>query len=458
MIMEDEKEKHKHGRLRLVLVPTPFQGHLNPMLQLAATLESKGFLITIAQNRRLNSPNPRFDILSIEDKLSDEDMCSPDKPGIVLLLNANCEAPFQESLRKLIEEDEIGIGIGCIIYDESSYFAEAAAYNLKIRSMVFRTSNAITLLVRTTPTFRLRAQARLPLPDPMSREAAPEHPILRLKDLPISNFGSIQNFFKLLYIAMNIGSSKAIIWNTMTCLEDSSLTQFKQQSQVPIFAIGPLHKRVPVSLSTPSTFLEEDKSCITWLDKQSINSVIYISIGSIVTSSEKDIAEMAWGLANSRQPFLWVIRPGSVRGSEWIEALPEGFVESVGERGCIVKWAPQREVLGHEAVGGFWSHCGWNSTLESICEGVPLLCRPGFGDQKVTARFVSQVWRVGLQLDNEMERGEIEKAVKSLMVDEQGKEMRQRAMEFKLKAELEIREGGSSYNALNDLVELICSF
>ncbi|XP_065871673.1 UDP-glucose iridoid glucosyltransferase-like isoform X2 [Euphorbia lathyris] len=414
--MKDEKEKQKH--VRLVLVPSPFQGHLNPMIQLAATLKSKGFLITIAQSTKLNSPNssdhPQFDILPMEDKLSDEDMSSSDKTGLVLLLNENCKAPFQDCLSKLIQLDEIV----CIIYDEISYFAQAAAYNLKIPSILFRTTNAITFLVRSSPAFRLRAEGRLPLP----------------------------------------GSSKAIICNTMTCLEDSSLTQFQKQNQVPIFAIGPLHKRVPVSLSTPCCFLEEDKSCITWLDKQTINSVIYICTGSIVTNSKKDIAEMAWGLANSRQPFLWVFRPGSVHGSKWIEALPEGFVESVGERGCIVKWAPQREVLGHEAVGGFWSHCGWNSILESICEGVPLLCRPGFGDQKVTARFVSEVWRVGLQLDTEMERGEIEKAVKRLMVDEQGKEMRKRAMEFKLKAELEIREGGSSYNALNDLVEFIYSF
>ncbi|XP_065846959.1 UDP-glucose iridoid glucosyltransferase-like [Euphorbia lathyris] len=425
--MKDEKEKQKH--VRLVLVSSPFEGHLNPMIQLAETLKSKDFLITIAQSTKLNSPNSsdhlQFDFLPIEDKLSDEDMSSSHKTGIVLLLNENCKAPFQDCLSKLIQQDEIV----CIIYDEISYFAEAAAYNLKIPSILFCTTNA----------FRLRAEGHLPLPDPMSHEPAPEHPILRVKELPISNFGPIQSFFKLLSNAMNIGSSKAIICNTMTCLEDSSLTQFQKQSQVPIFAIGPLHRRVPLFLSTPCCFLEEDKSCITWLDKQTINSVIYISTGSIVTNSEKDIAEMAWGLANSRQPFLWVIRPGS------IEALPEGFVESVGERGCIVKWAPQREVLGHEAVGGFWSHCGWNSILESICEGVPLLCRPGFGDQKVTARFVSEVWRVGLQLDTKMERGEIDKAVKRLM-------------EFKLKAELEIKEGGSSYNALNDLAKFISSF
>lgn len=78
---------------------------------------------------------------------------------------------------------------------------------------------------------------------------------------------------------------------------------------------------------------------------------------------KKELAEMAWGLANSKQPFLWVVRPDRTEGSERKESLPDGFKEAIGERGCIVKWAPQKEVLAHSAIGGFWSHCGWNSTL-----------------------------------------------------------------------------------------------
>ncbi|KAJ6287783.1 hypothetical protein OIU77_001188, partial [Salix suchowensis] len=115
---------------------------------------------------------------------------------------------------------------------------------------------------------------------------------------------------------------------------------------------------------------------------------------------------MAWGLANSKQPFLWVVRPGSVHGSEQVESLPDGFRAIVGEQ-------------------------------------------PSFGDQKVTARYVSQVWRVGLHLEDELERGEIESAIRRLMADKEGDEMRQRAMNLKEKAELCIRTGGSSSNSLN---------
>ena len=173
----------------------------------------------------------------------------------------------------------------------------------------------------------------------------------------------------------------------------------------------------------------------------------------------KDLAEVAWGLANSNLPFLWVVRPGSVRGSQWTEQLPESFIDRVGERCHIVKWAPQKEVLAHPSVGGFWSHCGWNSTLESISEGVPMICRPYSFDQRVNTRYISYVWRMGMELESdELERGEIERAVRRLMVDGEGEKMRNRAMELKEMMEISTSEGGSSRRALKELLEFISSF
>lgn len=169
---------------------------------------------------------------------------------------------------------------------------------------------------------------------------------------------------------------------------------------------------------------------------------------------------MAWGLANSQQPFLWVVQPGAVRGSEWIEALPKGFRESVGGRGCIVKWAPQKQVLAHKAVGGFWSHCGWNSTMESLSEGVPMLCSPCFGDQKVNARYLSYIWRVGIQLENGLEKEEIENGIRRLMVGEETREMRERTKNFKEKIEAYVHklDQCSSNTYLKELVSLLYSF
>ncbi|PON80941.1 hypothetical protein TorRG33x02_232740, partial [Trema orientale] len=293
-------------------------------------------------------------------------------------------------------------------------------------------------------------------PGSVSHDLVPELHPLRFKDLPVTVSASVGKFAEVVTKGYGNRTSSAIIWNTTKCLEESTLYQIQEQSPVPIFPIGPLNMIVPANIS--SGLIKEDRSCISWLDKQPHKSVIYVSsLGSLAALSEGELAEIAWGLANSKQPFLWVVRPGSVHGSDWIELLPKEFQDVVGDKGCIVRWAPQREVLAHPAVGGFWSHCGWNSTLESIGEGVPMICKPCFGDQRVNARYVSYVWGVGLELE-ELERGEIEKAVRRLIfLDDEGKEMRERVRELKEKFEVCTRKDGSSYNSLNELVNFIVS-
>ncbi|KAF3454623.1 hypothetical protein FNV43_RR05071 [Rhamnella rubrinervis] len=345
----------------LVLVPCPFQGHLNPMLQLATILHSKGFSITIAHTI-YNSPSPQnhpdFTFLPIpEGDISS----SPDIDIIDLLLgiNVNCKLSFQQSLanhKQILKQQDVEEGIACVISDELMYFAEAVADNLRLPSIILRTSSTATFLARSA-LLQLKEQGLIPFHDSCSHEMVPKLHLLRERSI----------------------------------------------------------------------------------------------------LSEKEVAEMAWGLANSEQPFLWVVRPGSIHGSNWIELLPKGFRDGVGERGCIVKWAPQKEVLGHEAVGGFWSHCGWNSTLESICEGVPMICRPCFGDQRVNSRYLCHEWRVGLELER-LERGEIERAIRKLILDDEGKEMRVRAKDLKERVEVSTGKGGSSHNYLNELVDLIKSF
>nr|GEX36169.1 UDP-glycosyltransferase 76G1-like [Tanacetum cinerariifolium] len=178
-----------------------------------------------------------------------------------------------------------------------------------------------------------------------------------------------------------------IIWNSFTELEEPELKKILQYFPVPCFLIGPFHKRFPAS---SSSLFEPDRSSMSWLDHQSPSSVLYISFGSAAQLEEQQFLEVAHGLADSKQPFLWVMRPGFIKGLEGNEPLLKWFLDLVGERGCIVEWAPQQEVLAHKAIGAFWTHNGWNSTLESICEGVPMICSPFWGDQPLDARYQAQ--------------------------------------------------------------------
>ncbi|XP_050139192.1 UDP-glucose iridoid glucosyltransferase-like [Malus sylvestris] len=450
--MEMEKKTQSN---RLVLFPCPYQGHINPMLQLGSFLHSKGFSITVIHTQ-FNSPNPSnhpdFTFFPIQDGLTAEEISSGNAVAISLAINANCTACFRQRLTQFMEQDPEN-KITCLIHDDLMYFTKAVAKDLNIPNIMLRTTSVTNFLARTA-LLRLHSKGYIPFPDSQSLNPLPDVDHLRLKDLPTNNFDTLEKYSELAGNAHDVRTASAIVWNTTDCLEQSSLAQIQQQCPVPIFSIGPLHR---IEAAASSSLLEEDTSCIGWLDKQSNNAVIYVSLGSVASINEKELAEMAWGLANSKQPFLWVIRPGSVSGSNWMEQLPQGFIEEIGERGYIVKWAPQRKVLSHRAIGGFWSHCGWNSTLESLSEGIPMICTPSFGDQKVHSRYVSLVWKVGLHLDNELERGEIERVVRKLMVDADGEVMRVRAKDLKEKIEVSLRNGGSSYSFLNKLVELIMS-
>jgi hypothetical protein len=184
-------------------------------------------------------------------------------------------------------------------------------------------------------------------------------------------------------------SSSGVVLNTFEGIDGAALAKIRRElSGRPAFAVGPLHL-VP----SPATAVGDgrgqfkhapDRSCLAWLDARPPRSVLYVSMGSAARVDRAVFEETAWALAASGAPFLWVLRRGSiVRGGgagvdtedEEVPPVPEELHETVKRRGKIVAWAPQREVLAHPAVGGFWTHCGWNSMVEAISEGVPIYAR-----------------------------------------------------------------------------------
>ncbi|KAM0039141.1 putative UDP-glucuronosyl/UDP-glucosyltransferase [Helianthus debilis subsp. tardiflorus] len=264
---------------------------------------------------------------------------------------------------------------------------------------------------------------------------------LKVKDLPKFQTNDPESACKMLELMVQgTKGARAVIWNTFKDLEEHELEALSQDFPSP-------------------HLLAQDQTSLSWLDQHPPKSVLYVSFGSLVRIEESQFLEIAWGLYNSKQPFLWVVRPGSIKGSGWLELFPNGFLERIVKGiGYIVKWAPQQDVLAHPAIGGFWTHNGWNSTLESICEGVPMISSPFFGDQLPISRYVSDVWKIGVKLENGFERGEIESAIRRVMVDEEGLEFRNKIANITEKVNLCLKKGGSSYSSLEDLVNYILSF
>ncbi|GFP90964.1 zeatin o-glucosyltransferase [Phtheirospermum japonicum] len=237
----------------------------------------------------------------------------------------------------------------------------------------------------------------------------------------------------------------------MELLEKPDISGGKKQ-----WALGPFN---PVEKTESGRELKKG-SCLKWLDGLGPNSVILVSFGTTTTLSEKQIQELAMGLERSEQSFIWVLRDADrgddviLNGNDVIKKvniLPEGFEERVRERGIVVRdWAPQLEILGHFAVGGFMSHCGWNSCMESISMGVPIAAWPMHSDQPKNAVLVTEILRIGLLVrdwgrrDEILKASNIESGVRRLMASQEGAEARKRAAELSAAVREAMATGGSA--------------
>ncbi|GFZ14163.1 hypothetical protein Acr_24g0003530 [Actinidia rufa] len=166
--------------------------------------------------------------------------------------------------------------------------------------------------------------------------------------------------------------------------------------------------------------------------------------------------EFWYGLVNSGKRFLWVIRPDSLSSRDFERQIPAELREGTRETGYIVGWAPQVKILAHSSVGGILTHSGWNSTLESMFEGVPMICWPYFVDQHVNSRFVGEFWGLGLDMKDTCDRVVVEKMVRDLM-EERRNEFARSTDRMADLARWSVREGGSSYQNLDRLIEDIRS-
>ncbi|XP_051131012.1 UDP-glycosyltransferase 76E1-like [Andrographis paniculata] len=420
-------EKTEWRRKRVVLVPYPFQGHITPMLQLGSVLHSHCFSITVLQtnfNSLDPSDHPSFTFLTLPDGLEGLDVSLNNLLNVMSVMNANCEAPFEEHMTRMLGEEDGG-EVACIIYDPFMKFVDIVADKLKVPTMQLKV-NPAAYTHSMVIFLQLLQQKLIPLPESSDLNVlVPEAYPLRYKDflMPVTQ-GIPEPVVEFIQTNTNVQSNAAVIWNSVESLDHWPLQQLQQRWSIPFFPVGPLHKSAqPLQTS----LIKEDKACLSWLDRQSPNSVLFVSLGSLSVMDEEELINMAWGIAKSEQPFLWVLPPNLLNGSDPIDTLPQEFKEMTRERGCTVKWAPQKKVLAHTAVGGFLTHCGWNSTLEVLCEGVPLICRPSFGDHMVISRYITQEWKVGIAVEVKTEDG-YERAIRTLMASEEGKMIKQRAV------------------------------
>lgn len=190
---------------------------------------------------------------------------------------------------------------------------------------------------------------------------------------------------------------------------------------------------------------------LIWLETKPPKTVVYISFGSMAEMEVKQVEEIAWGLKESDYCFIWVVKESENK------KLPINFLDSMNEAGLVVTWCNQLEVLAHRAVGCFITHCGWNSILEGLSLGVPMVAVPQRVDQPTNAKFMEDVWRVGVRAQKDEEgvvaRTELERCIREIMVGERSEEIKRNACMWRESAKRAVSKGGSSDEKIDEFIE-----
>ncbi|XP_010468740.1 PREDICTED: UDP-glycosyltransferase 72D1 [Camelina sativa] len=274
-------------------------------------------------------------------------------------------------------------------------------------------------------------------------------------------YRSDQQYKECVRAGLEVPMSDGVLVNTWEELQGNTLAALKEDEElsrvmkVPVYPIGPI-VRSKEHVEKPNTIFE-------WLDKQRERSVVYVCLGSGGTLSLEQTIELAWGLELSGQRFLWILRrPASYLGSSSIDddqviaSLPEGFLDRTCGVGLVVtQWAPQVEILSHRSIGGFLSHCGWSSVLESLTNGVPIMAWPLYAEQWMNATLLTEEIGVAVrtsELPSErvIGREEVAFLVRKIVAeeDEEGQRIRAKAEEVRVSSERAWTKGGSSHSSL----------
>ncbi|RLM64880.1 cytokinin-O-glucosyltransferase 2 [Panicum miliaceum] len=467
-----------------VCLPFPAQGHVTPMLQLAKLLHAQGFHITFVNtefnHRRLlrsRGPDaldgvPSFHFATIPDGLPPSDAnATQDPPSLCYSIMTTCLPHLLALLADLNAPTSGTPPVSCLVVDGVMSFGYDAASEIGVPVAALWTASACgfmgyrnyrQLIDRGLVPFMDEADLADVAGGHLATVVAGARGMcdgVQLRDFPsfirTTDRGDIMLNF-LLREAERLSLPDAVMINTFDDLEATTLDAMRAILP-PVHAVGPLLLRerqvIPAESSLAglgSNLWKEQAGLMEWLAGRAPRSVVYVNYGSITVMTNSQLLEFAWGLASSGYAFVWNIRPDLVKGASAV--LPPEFAAAVQGRAMLTTWCPQEAVLRHEAVGVFLTHSGWNSTLESLCAGVPMLSWPFFAEQQTNCRYKRTEWGVGMEIGGEVRRDELADIIREAMDGEKGLEMRRHAVEWKQKAVKVTLPGGSAEANLNKVI------
>ncbi|KAK8561974.1 hypothetical protein V6N13_148890 [Hibiscus sabdariffa] len=466
-----------------VLFPFMAQGHLLPMVDIGRLLAQRGVIVTIVTTphnagrvqksiaRSIESGHP-IRLVQLQfpgkefgfpDGVENVDMVDSLEDFRKFFIAAN---KMEEAAEKLFEK--LMPRPNCIVSDMCLYYTHKIATRFKVPRIYFNGFCCFCLLCSYNIHSSKILETIASDSEYFTVPGLTQKVEFTKAQLPLQGNETWEEIIVSILEADQ--ASYGVIINTFAELELDFVKEYKKVKKA--WCIGPVslsHKDESEKAGRGNKTSINEQQCLKWLDSQETNSVIYACLGSISTVKCPELIQLGLGLEASNKPFIWVLRGNNTTSNEvekWMEE--DGFEERTQGRGLVVKgWAPQVLILSHPAIGGFLTHCGWNSTIEGISAGVPLITLPLLADQFSNEKLAVQVLKIGVSLGVDkptnvgdeksgflLKKEEVQNAIEKLMDDgNEGMERRRRAKEFGEKAKKAVEVGGSSYHDMSLLIQ-----
>ncbi|KAE9619656.1 hypothetical protein Lal_00038157 [Lupinus albus] len=480
------------SNLHFVFIPFLAPGHILPMVDMAKLLAKRNVKVTIITTplnsiqfnasikREIESGSP-IELLLV--KFPNAESGIPEgSENLETLPSMDLKINFFRALdilQKPIEEvlEKLSPSPSCIVCDKNIACVADISIKFNIPRILFDGTNCFNILcnhnLHTSKVYETVSDSDSLIVVP----GLPHRIEMRKSQLPVIFTPGPDKELNAVRerVRTSEATSYGILLNTFEELEGEYVKEYQRVTGHKVWCVGPVSLTNKDDLDkaqrgNKNTHIDESQY-VNFLDSWPPCSVLYVCLGSLNRVSPEQLKEIGLGLEASKRPFIWVIR-GAYRRDELEKWLKEdGFEERVKGRGILIRgWAPQVLILSHKAIGAFLTHCGWNSTLEAICAGVPLITFPMFADQFYNEKVVVQVIDTGVSVGVEnsihfgdedkfgdgvlVNRDNVIKAIEKVMGEGEEKEKRrERARKYVDLAKKTIEEGGSSYHNMSMLIE-----
>ncbi|TMW85960.1 hypothetical protein EJD97_022185 [Solanum chilense] len=460
--------------IHVFLISFPGQGHVNPLLRLGKRLASKGVLVTFCapecvgkdmreanKNIVSDEPTPYGDGFIRFEFFNGWEYTQPKENRQLETELANLESLGRVLLPEMIKQNEAnGRPVSCLINNPFLPWVCDVAKSLDIPYAVLWVQSCASFSTYYHYHFNLENFPNES--NPNIDVHLPNMPILKWDELP--SFLLPYNPFPVLANVVlrqfnYLSNPIRIFIESFEELEKDIVNYMS--NFFPIKTVGPLivdeHSKIGENIR--ADLVKADSSITQWLNFKPPSSVVYISFGSIVVPSQEQVDEIAYGLLNSGLNFLWIMKPPRKNSSFPTVVLPQGYLDKVGDKGKVVEWCLQEEVLAHPSLVCFLTHCGWNSSMEAIVNGVPIVAFPQWGDQVTNAKYLVDEFKIGVRLSRgvtekrTIPRYEVEQSLHEVSSGPKAADMKSNALNWKKKAAEAVAEGGSSDQNLQCFID-----